>query len=381
MNNFYQIEEDSKLLLKNSIKEISKVKKINLKICEMGVGSGFVINNIEKKFGENFKYFGFDINEEAIKNTKKNSKNIKLKKSNLFEKNKIKYDIVLFNLPYHPLEYGEKFEDLKMIDKAIYGGEKGWEVFEKFIKQLNKNLNDDGFCLIIFSDTASKDYIFELCYRNNFLYEILQTENFFFEKIFCVKIKKINLKLKNLNYLTRGKRSFIYTCLYKNKNSIVKINSKNHKEILILKKLEKYNFVPKLYFSNSNLIIMEKIEGKEFDKFIENNSKKNILEIIQKCFKICYELDKLKIQKFELTNPYKHILIDENKIVKFIDFERSLFVNKIPKNQRQFLECLKRKKNIFQKKNIFFDNIKIIKTGKNLSKKLFFVDIEKFLKK
>ena len=66
MDKFYNPQEDSYLLLDESIKYLKNKKNKDLKICEVGVGSGFVISNISKEFPKNL-FFGCDINKEAIK--------------------------------------------------------------------------------------------------------------------------------------------------------------------------------------------------------------------------------------------------------------------------------------------------------------------------
>jgi len=72
-------------------------------------------------------------------------------------------------------------------------------------------------------------------------------------------------------------------------------------------------------------------------------------KILKQILKQCYELDKLKINKKELTNPYKHILVKNSK-VKMIDFERCYKTNN-PKNVTQFSEYLMRK-HIIDRKEI-----------------------------
>ena len=93
--------------------------------------------------------------------------------------------------------------------------------------------------------------------------------------------------------------------------------------------------------------------------------------ILKQILKQCYELDKLKINKKELTNPYKHILI-KNKKSKMIDFERCYETDN-PKNVTQFCEYLMRKK-IINRKNLtpLLKNYKKNKTKKNFEKILRF---------
>ena len=78
------------------------------------------------------------------------------------------------------------------------------------------------------------------------------------------------------------------------------------------------------------------------------------------------KLDELKINKFELTNPYKHIIVNKKDLPVMIDFERARFTEQ-PKNITQFLQYISSNniKQILQKKKIIINKDKV----KELSKK------------
>ena len=52
-------------------------------------------------------------------------------------------------------------------------------------------------------------------------------------------------------------------------------------------------------------------------------------------------MDRLKFNKFELTNPYKHIIIKEGLEPVMIDFERAKYTSR-PKNVNQFTEYVRK---------------------------------------
>ena len=54
--------------------------------------------------------------------------------------------------------------------------------------------------------------------------------------------------------------------------------------------------------------------------------------------KQCRILDRLKINKEEMSNPYKHIIINGSKVI-MIDFERARFSNKVT-NITQFFQYI-----------------------------------------
>jgi len=74
------------------------------------------------------------------------------------------------------------------------------------------------------------------------------------------------------------------------------------------------------------------------DYFKMNNPKPVILDVLKQC----RILDKLKINKLEMHNPHKHIIIENNKPF-LIDFERAYETEK-PKNVTQFCQFLMSKK-------------------------------------
>ena len=149
--------------------------------------------------------------------------------------------------------------------------------------------------------------------------------------------------VKNLKYLAKGKRSIVFEGIFQNEKVVIKFSNNLKKEILFLERLEKYFFVPKIYFSNNKYMILEKAEKDTIKKFLENpkilNEKK--IKVINKVIEACKILDELKINKFEMTNPYKHIFVDKNQGIKLIDFERCRFTTR-PKNLNQFKEYIKK---------------------------------------
>ncbi len=122
------------------------------------------------------------------------------------------------------------------------------------------------------------------------------------------------------------------------------------KEVRILKQLSNYDFVPKLFsFNNEKMEIeMEYIRGINLREFLRRERDRDkIFNVIKKIFEICFILDKHKIQKEEMNNPEKHIIISDDRIV-FIDFERAVEKNR-PSNVTQFVEYLYKKKEVLEK--------------------------------
>ena len=174
------------------------------------------------------------------------------------------------------------------------------------------------------------------------------------------------MKLTNLRYLAKGKRSQVYSAYYKKEKVAVKYSHRAEIEAYWLKKLSKLKFVPKLLYSDKEKIIYEFIEGETIDKYIEHS--KNPIPILKQVLKQCYELDKLKINKKELTHPYKHILI-KNKKAKMIDFERCYETDN-PKNVTQFGQYIMsgRMSSVFKKCKFILDKKTFTKLLKEYKK-------------
>ena len=195
---FYNFSDDSNFLLK-TLKDDFKVNENTkkLKVCEMGLGSGEVIYEFYKYLKQthnNIKIFGFDINNDSIKNSKKlfekESIKVNFSISDIFEKSNNKYDLIFFNTPYLPIEENENFDKLKIIDRAIYGGEKGYETTIRFLEELDTNLEKEGVCYILISTLTKPKIVEKKLKELKFKYNVLDKKNLFFEKLLIYKIER-----------------------------------------------------------------------------------------------------------------------------------------------------------------------------------------------
>lgn len=149
-----------------------------------------------------------------------------------------------------------------------------------------------------------------------------------------------------MKYLAEGKRGIAYLAKLRNKKVVIKIKREDSRalnsiknEVYWLKRLNKHNMGPKLIDYGENYLVIGYIKGKRFiDYFKETKDKKKLNKIIINIFNQCYMMDKLKVNKYEMHNPYKHIIIQKGRPV-MIDFERCRKTNK-PKNITQFCQFL-----------------------------------------
>ncbi|MBS3175204.1 hypothetical protein J4440_04950 [Candidatus Woesearchaeota archaeon] len=155
------------------------------------------------------------------------------------------------------------------------------------------------------------------------------------------KFIKYNPKL-----FSKGKRGLIYTFEKNKKIFAIKIKNPDSEAIAriqnesnFLQLLNKYKVGPKLIEADKDYIVYKFIEGKTLKEFLK--IKKLNKKIVNKIIKQCKILDKLKINKEEMHNPIKNIIIAHSGIPILIDFERCHFTHR-PKNLNQFNQFLKR---------------------------------------
>ncbi len=168
-----------------------------------------------------------------------------------------------------------------------------------------------------------------------------------------------------MKYFAKGKRGKIF--LIKD-NAVKKGLSKHIKnEIKWLIILNKSKIGPKLISYTNNSFTYKFVKGKFILDYVKDNGKSKIKKILVNVLKQCYILDKLKVNKLEMHNPYKHIII--GKKVVMIDFERCYKTEK-PKNVSQFSQFLMSNNlhKLLIEKGILINKEELIKSVKKYKK-------------
>lgn len=338
------------------------------KVVDMGTGSG--IQGITALKNPQVQSVLFsDINPECIphiKNTVKD-KRAKFIVSDLFKyvDKKEMFDTIIFNPPYLP-------ED--KYDKSLHnvGGRKGYEIIIRFLEQAKLHLKEDGIILLLFS-SLSKKRIIDKKLKKDYVYELLSEKSFFMERLYVYRIMH--------KRTFKGHRGFAETILIKREGKekiAIKKYSRtefydSQKEFKFIKILNRKGIGPKAYnLGDKNSIIIEYIEGERIIDFIKTHEKKEIIYIIKKVLEQLTIMDKLMINKQEMTNPYKHIIVrKENDTYNpiMIDFERAQKTDR-PKNITQFIQFLTsgRLQHIFIEKNIKVDKERFMEIAKSYNK-------------
>ena len=158
--------------------------------------------------------------------------------------------------------------------------------------------------------------------------------------------QQLRQKLKSVQYFSKGKRSLVYTAIYKNKKVAVKIKhpkstakGRIQHEAKILKRINKDKIGPNILEASKNYILYEFIDGPFFVDWVKSQKEKEVKKAIKKILTKCRRLDKLNINKKEFNHPIKHIIMSREKEPMFIDFERC-HPSKKPKNLTQFCQFL-----------------------------------------
>jgi predicted Ser/Thr protein kinase len=180
-------------------------------------------------------------------------------------------------------------------------------------------------------------------------------------------------------FISKGKRGLISVstdgkgkkhCI-KEKNPSSGASNRIQIEFENNKKLNEIGVGPKIHFydGDKDFLIRDFVDGENILGWIGKN--KGNKDIIQKLKKIiinildqCRRMDRIGMNKMEMTNPHKDIIIDEkdtalNPVI--IDFERCRFAAR-PKNVTQFCQFLTKgnMRTKLEKNKIFLDKENIL---------------------
>jgi len=138
-------------------------------------------------------------------------------------------------------------------------------------------------------------------------------------------------------------------------------------EAKFLKLLNKHGIGPKYKSHSKEYLKMEYIHGDRIIDYIKRSSKEDILTVIDRILEQLFALDRLMINKQEMTNPYKHIIV-RNDLPILIDFERCAYTKK-PKNITQFIQFLIKLTGVFKEKGMKVDKEGLLDIAKRYKKR------------
>jgi release factor glutamine methyltransferase len=150
-------------------------------VLDMGTGSGILAIAAAKK---GCSVTAVDINPEAVKRAKEKAEKENVRMdfivSDLFEKVKGKFDLIIFNAPYVPTEDSEP---KTMESMAWDGGPDGLSTVNRFLSSAKDHLKPDGRILLLVSSNTEKPPHFK-----NFKQKVLKKKPYFFERLFVIEL-------------------------------------------------------------------------------------------------------------------------------------------------------------------------------------------------
>ncbi len=176
---------------------------------------------------------------------------------------------------------------------------------------------------------------------------------------------------KKLKFFDEGKRGQIYQWKKGKTILMVKVKKPESKaygrienEYNVLKVLNKKGIGPRVKAGSAEYLVYEYVPGKRIGDVLATT--KNPKLILKKVLEQCFTLDQMKFSKEEMHNPYKHILVNKNKVV-MIDFERCHKTDK-PKNVSQFCQYILNRAEKLEEKGIKISREKVMQAIKRYKK-------------
>ena len=157
-------------------------------VLEIGCGSGVVSKKAAELGGI---VYCCDINPYAVEETKRITKdlNVKVFLGNMFEPFKgKKFDVILFNPPYVITD--ETDIDNTLIGLSWNGGKDGRKLIDPFLKEFDNYLRENGRVYLIHPDYCNLEKTKKILKEKGFKFKIVGEEKLFFERLFCLEIKK-----------------------------------------------------------------------------------------------------------------------------------------------------------------------------------------------
>lgn len=138
---------ETELLVDKTINYIKEKFKNEIKILDIGTGSGCIAIALKKKI--NALVNAVDISIEALEVAKENASlnntEINFFQSDIFSNVNGKYDVIISNPPY--ISYDEQIDDIVKNNEphtALYANNEGLEFYEKILENADKHINVPG---------------------------------------------------------------------------------------------------------------------------------------------------------------------------------------------------------------------------------------------
>lgn len=318
----YEPREDSELLA-GVVKRLARGKTIDI-----GTGTG-VQARTAMQSEDVASIEAVDIDPEAVERAKQMG--VEATQADLFEGNNDVYDTIICNAPYLP-------EDKRASDVALDGGEKGYEWTLRFLEEAKEHLERDGQILLLISTLTNQHVVEDAIITHGLIFEVMARKKISFEELMVYRITWAVPDRPKAKFLARGKRSRVY----REGDHVLKVTERSRiaQEAKMLQDVNELGIGPKYVKHTDRYVEMEYVEGTRIDEYLKECSPEDAQELLRSVEAQLEVLDEAGINKAEMTNPYKHIIITEDGPI-LIDWERAKHTDRT-QNLNQFKEYRKR---------------------------------------
>ncbi len=159
---------------------------------EIGVGSGFLLNIIEKNFAD---VAASDIDLRVLQHCRQKTPTEKVllvccDAGSAFGNSK--FDLIVSNPPYLPNDDGDPSNNSdnssNILDPTIHGGPKGIETTIHFVNSALPLLAVDGKILIVISSFADSSALDRVVVENNMHKKVVKEKRLFYETLYIVEL-------------------------------------------------------------------------------------------------------------------------------------------------------------------------------------------------
>jgi len=151
---------ETELLVEKTINYIKQKKIKNLKILDIGTGSGAIAIALKKAFPDSF-VTAVDISNEALnvarKNAEINGVSINFVESDVFSNVFDKYNVIISNPPY--IDYGETIDEkVRKYEPnlALFAEDEGLYFYKKILSEVQNYIESDAMICFEIGETQGK---------------------------------------------------------------------------------------------------------------------------------------------------------------------------------------------------------------------------------
>ncbi|MBW2983079.1 hypothetical protein KY327_02140 [Candidatus Woesearchaeota archaeon] len=177
------------------------------------------------------------------------------------------------------------------------------------------------------------------------------------------------MEVKNKEYLARGKRGVTYTGYVDGQKVLVKEHNPDSdadtiaNEARMLRALNRHDVGPSFIDYEHGRLVREFVDGERIEEYLVECTPEEAKDVMRQVLDQCKTMDELGINKYEMTHPYKHILVTPEGEALMIDFERCRHTEK-PKNVTQFCQYIARLEEKLGWNGVVVDGEKVKELGK-----------------